>query len=95
VSWIPLSYTEARGLITHYTVSYVSLTSRVKKRQAVGIMTKVVPGMDTGTTTLENLDPMAAYSIQVSASNGAGVSELSPAVVAQMFREGMYIYIYG
>jgi hypothetical protein len=57
-------------------------------------MTKVVPGRDTSTTTLENLDPNAGYSIQVSASNGAGVSELSPAVVAQVFREGMCIYIY-
>ena len=44
-------------------------------------MTVMVAGMDASTATVEELDPDAAYSVQVSATNGAGTSDLSPAVV--------------
>ena len=44
VSWIPLTYSEARGFISHYTVAYTPLTSNGRKRQATDIMTVTVLG---------------------------------------------------
>ena len=73
VSWIPLSYSEARGFISHYTVAYSPLTGG-SKRQALGTMTQTVPGMDTNTTRIEGLDANTDYIVQVSATNGAGTS---------------------
>ena len=73
VSWIPLSYSEARGFISHYTVAYSPLTSG----QALDTMTQTVPGMDTNTTRIEGLDANTDYIVQVSATNGAGTSHLS------------------
>jgi hypothetical protein len=87
VSWIPLSYSEAMGLISHYTVSYFSLT-RGRKRQTAGITTKRVLGMDTGTTTVDGLTPDAEYSVQVSATNGAGTSDLSSAIIVAEYPVG-------
>ena len=78
VSWIPLSYSEARGFISHYTVHYYPITSE-KKRQVpdTAVMTETLPGMDTNTTRIEGLDANTDYIVQVSATNGAGTSELS------------------
>ena len=76
VSWTPLSYVEARGFISHYTVAYSPQTSGGRKRQATS-QTVTVPGMDSSTTTIDNLDPDTAYSVQVSATTGGGTSELS------------------
>ena len=76
VSWIPLSYSEARGFISHYTVVYSPLTSG-SKRQALDTMTQTVPGMDTNTTRIEGLDANTDYIVLVSATNGAGTSHLS------------------
>ena len=78
VSWIPLSYSEARGFISHYTVHYYTMTSE-KRRQVpdTAVMTEIVPGMDTNTTRIEGLDANTDYIVQVSATNGAGTSELS------------------
>ena len=75
VSWIPLNYSEARGFISHYTVTvaYFPLTSG----QALDTMTQTVPGMDTNTTRIEGLDANTDYIVQVSATNGAGTSHLS------------------
>ena len=81
VSWIPLSYSEARGFISHYTVAYSPLTGG-RKRQALDTMTQTVPGMDTNTTRIEGLDANTDYIVQVSATNGAGSDELSPPVLA-------------
>jgi hypothetical protein len=74
VSWIPLSYSEARGFISHYTVAYFPI---VKNTQTFGGTTQTVPGKDTNTTRIEGLDANTDYIIQVSATNGAGTSELS------------------
>ena len=76
VSWIPLSYSEARGFISHYTVAYSPLTSG-RKRQALDTMTQTVPGMGTNTTRIEGLDANTDYIVQVSATNGAWTSPLS------------------
>ena len=75
VSWTPLTYSEARGFITHYTVHY-SPVEVERKRQALATMTQIVPGMDTNTTRIESLDPNTDYTVQVSATNAAGTSAL-------------------
>ena len=82
VSWTPLivSYVEARGLISHYTVAYSSQTSDGTKRQALDTMFQTVPGMDSSTTRIEGLDPDTGYTVQVSATTGAGRNEFSPCV---------------
>ena len=72
VSWTPLSYVEARGFISHYTVAYSPQTSGGRKRQELDTMFQTVPGMDSSTTTIDNLDPDTAYSVQVSATTGGG-----------------------
>jgi hypothetical protein len=83
VSWIPLSYSEARGFISHYTVAYTT------GKRLPNITT--VPGMETSTTRIEGLDPNTDYIVQVSATNGAGTSELSVNIsVPTLENEGMY-----
>jgi hypothetical protein len=77
VSWIPLSYSEARGFISHYTVAYSPLINR--SSQAISTVTQTLPGMDTNTTRIEGLDANTDYIVQVSATNGAGTSDLSAA----------------
>ena len=79
VSWTPLSYVEARGFISHYTVAYSPQNNGGRKRQALDTMFQTVPGMDSSTTTIDNLDPDNVYSVQVSATTGAGRNEFSPA----------------
>ena len=76
VSWIPLSYSEARGFISHYTVSFSPLTSG-RKRQLAVAMSERVPGMDANNTVIQDLDSNVEYIVQVSATNGAGTIESS------------------
>ena len=80
VSWTPLSYVEARGFISHYTVSYSPQTSDGRKRQATD-QTIDVPGMDSSTVTISNLDPETGYSVLVSGTTGGGVGEMSAPVI--------------
>ena len=80
VSWTPLSYVEARGFISHYTVAYSPQTSDGGKRQVTG-QTIDVPGMDSSTVTISNLDPETGYSVSVSGTTGGGVSEMSAPVI--------------
>ena len=68
MSWIPLTYSEARGFISHYTVAYTPLTSNGRKRQAPDSMNMTIPGMDANTTRIEDLDPNTDYTVQVSAT---------------------------
>ena len=79
VSWTPLSYVEARGFISHYTVAYSPQTSDGRKKQATG-QTIDVPGLDSSTVTINNLDPETGYSVSVSGTTGGGVSEMSTPV---------------
>ena len=76
VSWIPLSYSEARGFISHYTVVYSPLTSG-RSSQVLDTMTEIVPGMDTNTTRIEDMDANTDYIVLASATNGAGRSDVS------------------
>ena len=76
VSWTPLSYVEARGFISHYTVAYSPQTSDGRKRQATG-QTATVPGTNSSATRIEGLHTDTVYSVQVSATTGGGTSELS------------------
>ena len=76
VSWLPLTLSEARGFISHYTVAYsTQTTSSTRKRQAA--MTQRVEVMDANTTRITGLDPDTEYSVQVSATTGAGEGVLS------------------
>ena len=79
VSWTPLSYVEARGFISHYTVAYSPQTSDGRRRQATG-QTIDVPGMDSSTVTINNLDPETGYSVLVSGTTEGGVGEMSAPV---------------
>ena len=76
-SWIPLSYSEARGFISHYTVTYSLLQDSGRKRQALVTMNQTVAGMDAYTASIEDLDASTDYNVWVSATNGAGTSQLS------------------
>ena len=49
----------------------------MKKRQGTDTITQTVPGMDTNTTRIEGLDANTDYIVLVSATNGAGTSEIS------------------
>jgi hypothetical protein len=82
VSWNPLNYSEAKGFIDHYTVAYSPRTSGRKRQAIAHYMTQTVPGMDASTTRIEGLVANTDYIVQVSATNGAGTSELSPEIVA-------------
>ena len=76
VSWRPLTLTEARGFISHYTVTYSpQVISGGRKRQAA--MTEVVTGMDANMTSIDGLDPDAVYNVQVSAATAAGNGAIS------------------
>ena len=74
VSWIPLTYSEARGFISHYTVAYTPLTSNGRKRQAPDTMTVTIPGMTANKIRIEGLESNTDYTVQVIATNGAGNS---------------------
>jgi hypothetical protein len=63
VSWIPLSYTEARGFISHYTMAYSPLRNG-RISQAVHTATQTAPGMDANTTRIESLDAKTDYIVQ-------------------------------
>ena len=89
VSWTPLSYVEARGFISHYTVAYSPLTSDGRKRQD-NIQAVDVPGMDSSTVIINYLDPDTAYFVQVSATTGGGTSAWSEPVLAEV-QEGITI----
>ena len=63
------------------------------KGQAPNTMTVTVPGMDASATRIEGLDPNTDYTVQVSATNGAGTSELSSKFLAATPLEGTYASI--
>ena len=90
VSWIPLSYSEARGFISHYTVAYSPLTSG-RKRQSAVTMSERVPGMDANSIVIQDLDPSTSteYIVQVSATNGAGTIQ-SSATRVPLFVKGIH-----
>ena len=71
ISWRPLTLAEARGVVSHYTVTYSpQVISGGRKRQAA--MMEVVSGMDSSMVSIDGLDPDTVYNVQVSASTGGG-----------------------
>ena len=81
VSWTPLSLSEARGFITHYTVAYFPHQSS-SKRQEPNTMYKNVSS-DSNQTTIDGLEADIDYGVQVSASTYAGSGDFSPAISAR------------
>ena len=76
VSWRPLTLTEARGFVSHYTVTYSpQVISGGRKRQTA--MTEVVTGMDANMTSIDGLDPDIVYNVHVTATTGGGNGEIS------------------
>ena len=75
VSWVPLSYSEARGFISNYSVLYSPLASGDTSIQTIA-------GMGSDMTIVRGLDSRADYRVQISATNGAGTSPLSLSVLA-------------
>ena len=94
VSWTPLSYVEARGFISHYTVAYSPQTSGGRKRQAI-VQTVTVPGMDSSTVTIDDLDPETGYSVLLSGTTGGGVGEMSATVINPAPESKLFTYISG
>ena len=86
VSWRPLTLVEARGFITHYTVTYSP--QMLRKRQAA--MIRVVP--DANTVTIEGLDADTAYSVQVSGATVAGDGVDGNAVISVAAPQGNIYY---
>ena len=84
VKWIPLNLTEARGFVSHYTITYSPQTSG-RKRISSSTLTKIVPGMDSNTTAVEDLDSDSEYGVAVSATNGAGTSDSSTTADVSLF----------
>ena len=75
VSWRLLSLTEARGIVTGYTVTYSVSESRRQQSNVQSV------GPDTSSVEITDLDANAAYAVGVTATNNAGTSTLitSPA----------------
>ena len=84
VKWIPLNLAEARGFVSHYTITYSPQTSG-RKRISSSTLTKIVPGMDSNTTAVEDLDSDSEYGVAVSATNGAGTSDSSTTADVSLF----------
>jgi hypothetical protein len=59
-------------------------------------MTQTVPGMDANTTRIEGLNASADYIVLVSATNGAGTSNFSAAILSPVptLRQGMVLEHY-
>ena len=76
VSWQPLTLAEARGFVSHYTVTYSpQIISGGRKRQAA--MMEIVQGMDANMTNIDGLDPGTVYNVHVSATTGGGNGVIS------------------
>ena len=87
VSWRPLTLAEARGFISHYTVTYSpQIISDGRKRQAA--MMKIVSGMDANMTSIDGLDPDTVYNVQGSATTGGGDGNFSETIQATLFLGG-------
>ena len=82
LSWTPLSISEARGFITHYTVAYFPQQSS-SKRQEPNTIYKNVSGSDSNQATINGLEASIDYGVQVSASINAGSGDFSPVTLAR------------
>ena len=91
VSWRPLTLTEARGFVSHYTVTYSpQVKSSGRKRQAA--MTEVVSGMDSSMVSIDGLDPDTVYNVHVSATTGGGDGVLGVIFSVEAFQGMCPVY---
>ena len=88
ISWRPLTLAEARGFVSHYTVTYSpQIISGGRKRQVA--MMEVVAGMDSSMVTIDGLDPDTVYNVQVSATTGGG-DGVNSVVISVAAPQGTY-----
>ena len=71
VSWILIPLTRSRGFIQSYVVNYQAVGT--SKRET---LTRIVGGEESS-ITLDDLQPVVAYDVQVAASTGAGMGDFS------------------
>ena len=83
VKWEPLSLEEARGFITHYTVT-AEPASTQKRRQAEGTLSVTV-GANSTRAELDGLSSILTYWITVSASTVVGTSTSNNRCLAKLF----------
>ena len=85
ISWSPLSLLEARGFITHYTVSLDPLNYETKSNSK-GMLRRAV--FDNHNTVLVGgLDPKQDYVVNIAASTIAGESSNNSNVTVLAFSE--------
>ena len=84
VSWSPLTLSEARGFVTHYTIAYTP-TINSRRRQVSQDTTYQNVSADSSNETISMLDGSLAYSVQVSAGTKAGQGVQSAATVAELY----------
>ena len=82
VRWKPLSLEEARGFITHYTVT-AEPASTQRRRQAEGVFSVTV-GPNTTRAVLDGLSSVLTYWITVSASTAVGTSTNNNRCLAEL-----------
>ena len=82
MKWEPLSLEEARGFITHYTVT-AEPASTQKGRQAGGTLSVTV-GANSSIAVLDGLSPVLTYWITVSASTVVGTSTSNSRCLAKL-----------
>lgn len=94
VSWTPLTYVEARGFISNYTVIYFPQAGVNKRQTPGGGGGRVnVTGMESNMTTIRGLDPNTDYGVQMFAANGAGEGGRSDVLVSPVPTGGIHNYI--
>lgn len=84
VSWSRLNLVEARGFVTLYTVTYASILTQNRERQAsYGIAKQVTTSAEASNVTVKGMDG-DAYRLTVSASTIAGTGESSVSMEISM-----------
>ena len=78
VSWTPLNLTEARGIITGYSITYEPAT-RLEKRSTQEQRT-VMAGPDQQSYIIGNLEDGTVYGVSVAVMTEAGVGPVSDTV---------------
>ena len=82
VSWSPLTLSEARGFVTHYTIAYTPVVNSRRRQASQDTLYRNVSA-DSSSVIIVGLDGNLEYSVQVSAGTIAGQGVLSAATVAE------------
>ena len=84
VKWEPLSLEEARGFITHYTVTAEPADTHDQKRRQVEGTLSVTVGTNSTSAVLDGLSSVLTYWITVSASTVVGTSTSNNRCLAKL-----------